>query len=86
MNPKRILQTRLIFSVIVFILMPFRQSALIRYVCVSILIHFQERFQIDAFSRGEKAQRISVDRRSKRIKFQVWTGPLCSLLVCVCYI
>ena len=73
------LQTRSIFLVIVFILMPFRRSTLIRYVCVSILIHFEERFQIDAFSgfsRGEKAQRISVDRRSKRIKFQGWTGPL----------
>ena len=70
------LQIRSIFLVIVFILMPFRRSTLIRYVCVSILIHFQERFQIDAFSHGEKAQRISVDRRSKRIKFQGWTGPL----------
>ena len=70
------LQTRSIFLVIVFILMPFRRSTLIRYVCVSILIHFQDRFQIDAFSHGEKAQRISVDRRSKRIKFQGWTGPL----------
>ena len=70
------LQTRSIFLVIVFILMPFRRSTLIRYVCVSILIHFEERFQIDAFSRGEKAQRISVDGRSKRIKFQGWTGPL----------
>ena len=70
------LQTRSIFLVIVFILMPFRRSTLTRYVCVSILIHFQERFQIDAFSHGEKAQRISVDRRSKRIKFQGWTGPL----------
>ena len=64
--------------------MPFRPSTLIRYVSVSILIHFQERFQIDAFSFGEKAQRISVDGRSKRIEFQGWTGPQCSyLFVCV---
>ena len=66
--------------------MPFRRSTLIRYVCVSILIHFQECFQIDAFSRGEKAQRISVDGRSKRIKFQGWTGPVCNDLPRLCYI
>ena len=46
------LQTHLpaIFSVNVFILMRFRPSRLIRYVCVFLLTHFQERFQIDAFS------------------------------------
>ena len=38
------------YDVIVFILKRFRPSALIRYVCVFVLIHFQERFQIDAFS------------------------------------
>ena len=45
----RMLQTHAsaIFSVVVFILMRF---GLIRYVCVFVLIHFQERFQIDAFS------------------------------------
>ena len=45
----RMLQTHAsaIFSVVVFILMRFR---LIRYVCVFVLIHFQERLQIDAFS------------------------------------
>ena len=36
--------------VIVFILMRFRQSTLIRYQRGFVLIHFQERFQIDAFS------------------------------------
>ena len=45
----RMLQTHAsaIFSVVVFILMRFR---LIRYVCVFVLIHFQESLQIDAFS------------------------------------
>ena len=39
-----------VFSVVVFILMRFRPSTLIRYVCVFVLIHFQERLQIDEFS------------------------------------
>ena len=45
----RMLQTHAsaLFSVVVFILMRFR---LIRYVCVFVLIHFQERFHIDVFS------------------------------------
>ena len=51
------------FMVIIFILLRFRPSRLIRYVCVFVLIHFQKRFQID-----ESAQRISVDVRPKRIE------------------
>ena len=52
----RMLQTHApaIFSVIVFILMRFRPfrlpSTLIRYVCIFVVIHCEERFQIDAFS------------------------------------
>ena len=61
----RILQTHApaIFLVIIFILLRFRPSRLIRYVCVFVLIHFQKRFQID-----ESAQHISVDVRPKRIE------------------
>ena len=36
--------------VIVFILMRFRPSTLIQHVCVFVLIHLQQRFQIGAFS------------------------------------
>ena len=48
----RLLQIRApaIFSVNVFILMRFGPSKLIGHVCVFVLINFQERFQIDAFS------------------------------------
>ena len=58
-----------ILSIIVFILMRFRRSGLIRYVCVFVLIHFEVRFQIDEFSVKTlsvllcvfKRKRISVD-------------------------
>ena len=60
-------------------------STLIRYVCVSVGIHFQQRFQIDAFSVNTLSvfERISVDGRPKRIEMYafsnknalVWTGP-----------
>ena len=46
-------------DVIVFKSVRFQVSTLIRYVCVSICIHFQQRFQIDAFSENALA---SVDR------------------------
>ena len=39
-----------IFSVLAFILTGFRQPTLIRYVCIFVLISFQKRFQIDAFT------------------------------------
>ena len=39
-----------IFSVFVFMLIRFRPSTITEYVCVFVLIHSQERFQIDAFS------------------------------------
>ncbi len=62
----------------------FRVSTLIRYVCVFICIHFQQRFQIDAFSVNTLSvfERISVDGRPKRIEMYafsnenalVWTG------------
>ena len=52
LNSMRMPQTQApaIFSVIAFIFMPFRPSTLLRYVWVFVLILFQERFQIDAFS------------------------------------
>ena len=52
MNTMRLLQTRApaIFSVNVLILMRFGPSKLIGHICVFVLINFQERFQIDAFS------------------------------------
>ena len=39
-----------IFLIIVFILRRFRQSTLIRYVCVFVLIHFQEPFKSKTLS------------------------------------
>ena len=72
-------------DVIVFKRVRFQMSTLIRYVCVSICIHFQQRFQIDAFSVNTLSvfERISVDGRPKRINLYafsnenvlVWTGP-----------
>ena len=72
-------------DVIVFKSIRFRVSTLIRYVCVFICIHFQQRFQIDAFSVNTLSvfERISVDGRPKRIEMYafsnenalVWTGP-----------
>ena len=52
LNSMCMLQTHApaIFSVIFFILMRFRPSTVIPYERVFVLIHFQERFQIDAFS------------------------------------
>ncbi len=51
--------------------------------CVFICIHFQQRFQIDAFSVNTLSvfERISVDGRPKRIEMYalVWTGPKCAL-------
>ena len=72
-------------DVIVFKSTRFQVSTLIRYVCVCICIHFQQRFQIDAFSVNTLSvfERISVDGRPKRINLYafsnenalVWTGP-----------
>jgi hypothetical protein len=72
-------------DVIVFKSIRFRVSTLIRYVCVFICIHFQQRFQIDAFSVNTLSvfERISVDGSPKRIEMYafsnenalVWTGP-----------
>ena len=64
-----------IFSIIVSIMMRFRSSILIRFVCVFVLIHFQERFLNRCV--------ISADGRPKRIEMytfsnensSVWTGP-----------
>ncbi len=71
-------------NVIVFKSIRFRVSTLIRYACVFICIHFQQRFQIDAFSVNTLSvfERISVDGRPKRIEMYafsienalVWTG------------
>ena len=72
-------------DVIVFKSVRFQVSTLIRYVCVSICIHFQQRFQIDAFSVNMLSvfERINLDGRPKRIEMYalsnenalVWTGP-----------
>ena len=74
-------------DVIVFKSVSFQVSTLIQYVCVSICIHFQQRFQISAFSLNTLSvfERISVDGRPKRIEMYafsnenalVWTGPKC---------
>ncbi len=71
-------------DVVVFKRIRFRVSTLVRYVCVFICIHFQQRFQIDAFSVNTLSvfERISVDGRPKRIEMYafsnenalVWTG------------
>ena len=64
---------------IVFILMRFRPSTL-RYVRVYVLIHFQERFQIDAFSMKTLSVLVSA-KASRCLHFHwnenafVWTGP-----------
>ena len=66
-------------------LMRFRPSTLIRYICVYVLIHFQERFQIDAFSIKTLSVLVHVDRRPERIEiYASSTGPytispLCSV-------
>ena len=65
-------------DVIVFKSVRFQVFTLIRYVCVSICIHFQQRFQIDAFLVNTLSvfERISVDGRpipSKCMRFQTKT-------------
>ena len=50
------------YDVIVFILMRFRPSALIRYVCVFVLIHFQERFH------RKRSAHLRVDGTPERIE------------------
>ncbi len=63
-------------DVIVFKTIRFRVSTLIRYVCVFICIHFQQRFQIDAFSVNTLSvfERISVDGRPKRIEMYAFSN------------
>ena len=62
-----------IFLVIIFILMRFRPSTLIRYMRIFILIHYQECFQINTFLMITLSVLFSVDRRPKCI--EMWTGP-----------
>ena len=62
-----------IFLVIVFILMRFRPSTLIRYVRIFILIYYQESFQIIAFSMIALSVLFNVERRPKCI--EMWRGP-----------
>ena len=63
----------------------FRPSTLIRYVFVYVLIHFQERFQIDAFSIKTLSVLVHVHRTPERIEiYASSTGPytispLCSV-------
>ena len=63
-------------DVIVFKSIRFRVSTLIRYICVFICIHFQQRFQIDAFSVNTLSvfERISVDGRPKRIEMYAFSN------------
>ena len=81
----RLVDLRTMADVIVFKSIRFQVSVLIRYVCVSICIHFQQRFLFGAFSVNTLSvfERISVAGRPKRIEMyafsnenaQVWTGP-----------
>ena len=52
----------------------FGPCTLIRYVCVFVLNHFQERFQIDAFSKN--AKRISVDGTPKLVEREGCLKPV----------
>ena len=61
------------FLVIVFILIHFWPSTLIRYVCIFFLIHCHQHFQIDAFLMITLSILSSVDRRPKCIDMR--TGP-----------
>ena len=65
--------------VIVFILMRIRPSTQIRsrYECVFILIHFQERFQIDAFTTKTLIVLVRTEglNASKRMRFQNARAP-----------
>ena len=82
----RLVDLRTMADVIVFKSIRFQVFTLIRYVYVSICIHFQQRFQIDAFSVNT---RVSVDGRPKRIEMYafsnenalVWTEPETSSIV-----
>ena len=65
-----------IISVIVFILMRFRPFSLIQYVCVFVLIHFRERFQIDSFSMKTEGLNASKCVRFQNENALVWTGLL----------
>ncbi len=60
-----------------------RSSTLIRYVCVFICIHFQQCFQIDAFSVNTLSvfERISVDGRPKRNEMYAFSNVGLSLYV-----
>ena len=64
-----------IFMVNVFILMRFGPSKLIGHVCVFVLINFQERFQIDAFSIKILSVLVSTEglNASKCMRFQTKT-------------
>ena len=62
--------------VIVFKRIRFRVSTVIRYVCVFICVHFQQRFQIDACSVNTLSvfKRISVDGRLKCIEMYAFSN------------
>ena len=62
-----------IVLVILFILIHFWPSTLIRYVCIFFLIHCHQHFQIDAFLMITLSILFSVDRRHKCI--EMWKGP-----------
>jgi len=65
-------------------------SKIIRYVCAFVLIHFQERFQIDAFSMKTLSVLVWKELRTKRIEMYafwnedalVWTDPNFYHIIC----
>ena len=73
----RLVDLRTMADVIVFKIVRFQMSTLIRNVCVSICIHFQQRFQIEAFSVNTLSvfERISVDGSvPKRIEMYAFSN------------
>ena len=65
-----------ILSIIVFILMRFRRSTPIRCACVFVLIHFEVRFENDAFSKKRSAYYYAFSSQNAL----VWTGPESEIL------
>ena len=75
-----------------FAMDPFRPSTRIRYVCVFVWIHFQERFLIDALSMKTLSALVWTEalNSSKGIRFHTkmhwcWQGLICSSAVIFIY-
>ena len=80
LNSMRMLLTHApaIFSVTLFILMRFGAYIIIRYVCVFVLIHLQEGFQIGAFSM----KLLSVLVWTEGLNASKWTRSLTETRLC----